>query len=83
MPAFRIYRKAIKRASEIVGGVYPLAGKLAVQPEVLLHWLENRGEPDERSFARAVDIILEHDGAVPWSAAELEAELAGRQGLPK
>ena len=83
MPGFRIYRKAIKRASDIVGGVYPLAAKLAVQPEVLLHWLEDRGEPDEQSFARAVEIILDRDGAVPWTAAELETELAGRQALRK
>jgi hypothetical protein len=78
LAAYRVYRKAIKRASEIVGGAYVLAVKIDAQPELVLHWLEDRGTPDERSFQRAMQIVLAHDGQLPWTQVELEAELAAR-----
>jgi hypothetical protein len=75
---YTIYRKAVHRAAEIAGGLHLLAEKIDVPTEVLLHWLEDRGQPDERSFLRAVEIIMEADNNVPWTPAELDAELRSR-----
>jgi hypothetical protein len=76
---YRIYRKAIVRAAEIVGSAYQLAVRLEVQPEDVRAWVENSGVPDEVAFMKAVDIILAHDRALPWTQAEVEADLAARR----
>jgi hypothetical protein len=79
MDGYRVYLKAMRRASEIVGGLYPLATRLETSPEDVKAWLEGADVPDEVAFLRAVDIILAHDRVVPWTQAELQADLAARQ----
>jgi hypothetical protein len=79
MDGYRVYLKAMRRASEIMGGVYALASRLETSPEDVKAWLEGADVPDEVSFLRAVDIILAHDRVVPWTQAELQADLAARQ----
>jgi hypothetical protein len=81
MAAYKVYRKAIKRASELVGGPYALAARISTPVELIMHWLEDRGTPDEGSFLRCVDIISKQDSDVPWTPAELEAELSARKKL--
>jgi hypothetical protein len=79
MDGYRIYLKAIKRASEIVGSAYQLAVRLEAKPEEVKAWLEGTVAPDELAFLRAVDIILAHDRALPWTQAEVEADLRARR----
>ena len=78
MEGYRVYRKAIRRACEIIGGAYQLACRLEATPAEVKAWLEGSGIPDAVAFLRAVDIILAHDRAVPWTQAELQADLAAR-----
>ncbi len=76
---YRIYRKAIARACEIVGSVHQLAIRLEAQPEEIKAWLDGSSSPDELAFLRAVDMILAHDHALPWTQAEVEADLRARR----
>jgi hypothetical protein len=76
---YRVYLKAIRRASEIVGGAHPLAARLEVDPGEIETWLAGGAAPDDVMFLRAVDIIVAHDRIVPWTQAELEADLAARR----
>jgi hypothetical protein len=75
-----VYRKAVKRAAEIAGGAFPLSVALDVPVSQIQAWLAGEGTPDDNVFLRAVDIILGHDGAVPWTPAELEEEQSARKG---
>jgi hypothetical protein len=79
MDGYRIFLKAIRRASEIVGGAHPLAVRLEVEPAMVEAWLAGSAVPDEVSFLRAVDIILARDRVLPWTQAEVEADLAARR----
>jgi hypothetical protein len=75
-----VYRKAIKRAAEIAGGAFPLSVALDVPVSHVHAWLAGENTPEDAVFLRAVDIILGHDGAVPWTPAELEEEKSARKG---
>ena len=79
---YRVYLKAIRRACEIAGGAYALAIRLEAAPEDVQAWLEGVTAPDELAFLRAVDIILAHDHVLPWTQAEIEADLAARRENP-
>ena len=79
MYGYRVYLKAMRRACDIVGGAYALASRLEVNPGEVTAWLEGADVPDEVAFLRAVDIILAHDRVVPWTQAELQADLAARR----
>lgn len=74
-----VYRKAIKRAAEIAGGAFPLSVALDVPVSQIHAWLAGEGAPDDAVFLRAVDIILGHDGAVPWTPQELQEEIDARK----
>ena len=82
MEGYRVYLKAIRRASEILGGAYPLAVRMETTPEEVQAWLDGSAVPDEVAFLRAVDVILAHDRVLPWTQAEIEADLAARRGKP-
>ena len=79
MEGYRVYLKAIQRAAQIIGGPTQLGVRLEVEPATIDAWLAGTDVPDEISFLRAVDIILAHDRALPWTQAELEADLAARR----
>ena len=79
---YKVYLKAIRRACDIVGSGYQLAVRLEVAPEEVRAWLDGVGAPDEIAFLRAVDIILANDHVLPWTQAEIEADLAARREKP-
>lgn len=79
MNGYNVYRKAIRRAAEIVGGSMQLAVRLEMEQATIEAWLAGADAPDEISFLRAVDIILVRDRALPWTQAEVEADLAARR----
>jgi hypothetical protein len=76
----KVYWKAIKRAAEIAGGAFPLSIALDVPLSDVQAWLAQREAPGDAVFLRAVDIILGHDGAVPWTQDELQKEIDDRKG---
>jgi len=82
MEGYRVYLKAMRRAAEILGGAYPLAVRLEAAPDEVKAWLGGSAAPDEVAFLRAVDVILAHDRALPWTQAEIEADLAARREKP-
>ena len=57
----RVYTRVLQRAAEIVGGMDQLATRLEVSPVVLWDWLDGKGQPSEKAFLTAVDIVMEHD----------------------
>ena len=83
METFTVQRKALRRASEIVGSVYRLSMVLEVSPEDLERWLAGIGAPPHQIFLRCVDIIVSHDGRLPWPSGELIAELPPEFRQPK
>jgi hypothetical protein len=53
-----VYAKALHRACLIVGGIEQLATHLQVPKELLERWIRGEGEPTQRIFHAAVEIIL-------------------------
>ena len=53
-----VYSRTLQRASEVLGGVEPLARHLGVSPAQLAHWIDGRGQPPTDVFLAAVDVVL-------------------------
>ena len=53
-----VYSRTLQRASEVLGGVEPLAKHLRVSPTQLAHWIDGRGQPPTEVFLAAVDVVL-------------------------
>jgi len=53
-----VYSRTLQRASEVLGGVEPLARHLRVSPTQLAHWIDARGQPPMDVFLAAVDVVL-------------------------
>ncbi len=58
-----VHSRALHRACLVLGGIEQLARHLDVQDEALRGWLRGDGEPPERVFLAAVEIILLHSGS--------------------
>ena len=56
---------------------------LEVSTGEMARWLSGSEPPTHEAFLRAVDIILAHDGQLPWTSAELLAELPPEFRKPK
>lgn len=55
----------MRRASAIEGGIHALAAKLRVEPLKLRDWMEGSAAPPSDVFLKALEIVLERDGAPP------------------
>jgi DNA-binding transcriptional regulator YdaS (Cro superfamily) len=53
-----VYSRTLLRASDVLGGVEPLAQHLRVSPTQLAQWIDGRGQPPTDVFLAAVDVVL-------------------------
>jgi hypothetical protein len=57
-----VYARALHRACLVLGGAAQLAKHLAVPDEELRQWMRGEGQPPERAFLGAVEVLLLHAG---------------------
>jgi DNA-binding transcriptional regulator YdaS (Cro superfamily) len=55
--------RVLRRAVEIVGGEEQLAQRLKVPTSRLTSWLQAQAPLPPAVFLRAVDVVMEHEGA--------------------
>lgn len=52
-----VHARTVRRASEIVGGVVVLAGRLGVRDAFIKNWIEGELTVPDEIFLRCVDIV--------------------------
>jgi hypothetical protein len=57
-----VYARTLHRACLVLGGAEQLAKHLDVSDADLRHWLRGEGQPPERVFLAAVEVVLLHAG---------------------
>ena len=56
----RIHMRAVQRATEIAGGVTPLARYLEVEPTLVVAWIRGTSELPAAAFLKVVEILVDH-----------------------
>ncbi|HYD55774.1 MAG TPA: hypothetical protein VEB41_02595 [Burkholderiales bacterium] len=54
-----VYSRTLRKAAELLGSASKLARRLRVPSADLVEWMNDKGEPPQWVFLKAVDIVLE------------------------